>query len=60
MEDENEPPREKRVAPLPLDPLGVMELQGYIAELKAEITRAEAAIGRKQDHRGVADNFFRK
>ena len=58
MEDD-ELPMTRRVVPLPLDPLGVVELQGYIAELRMEIARAEAAIGRKQDHRGVADSFFR-
>ena len=58
MEDD-ELPMARRVVPLPLDPLGVAELQGYIAELRAEIARAEVAIGRKQDHRGVADSFFR-
>ncbi len=58
MEDD-ELPVARRVVPLPLDPLGVAELQGYIAELRMEIARVEAAIGRKQDHRGVADSFFR-
>ncbi len=60
MWDDEEPPKPRRVASLPLDPLGVGELNDYIAELKAEISRAEAAIARKQDHRGVADSFFRK
>ncbi len=59
-EDEDELPVMKRVAPLLLDPLGVAELQGYIEELKAEIARTEAAISRKQSHRGVADSFFRR
>ncbi|WP_158745962.1 DUF1192 domain-containing protein [Acidisphaera sp. L21] len=60
MWDEEEPPKPRRVAPLPLDPLGVSELRDYIAELQVEIARAEAAIGRKQDHRSAADSFFRK
>ena len=60
MWDEDEPkPKLRRVTPIPLDPLGVGELRDYIAELQAEIARAEAAIARKQDHRGVADSFFR-
>ena len=60
MWDEEETQRlPKRVTPLPLDPLGVAELQDYIVELRAEIARAEAAISRKQDHRGVADGLFR-
>ena len=49
-----------RLAPLPLDMLGVGELQDYIGELRAEIARVEAAVARKQDHRSVADSFFRK
>ncbi len=59
MWDEEEPGRQRRVVTLPLEPLGVAELHDYIAELRAEISRAEAAIARKQDHRGVADSFFR-
>ena len=60
MWDEEEPPKPRRLTPLPLDPLGIGELGDYIAELRAEITRVEAAIQRKQDHRGEADRFFRK
>jgi len=37
----------------------VAELQAYIAELRLEIARAEAAILKKQDHRTAADSFFR-
>ena len=60
MWDEDEPkPTLRRVAPLPLDPLGVAELRDYIAELQVEIARAEAAIARKQGHRGEAERFFR-
>ncbi len=59
-EEEDKPMPPRRVAPLALDPLGVAELQNYIAELRTEIARAEAAIARKEDHRGVADTFFRK
>ena len=58
--DEEEPPKPRRVTPLPLDPLGVEELRDYIAELQAEIGRVEVAIARKHDHRSVADSFFRK
>ena len=59
MWEEEEPAPPRRVPLLPLDPLGVEELQSYIAELQAEIARAEVAIARKQDHRGVAERFFR-
>ena len=32
----------------------------YISELKDEIARVEADIGRKQNHKSAADAFFRK
>ena len=60
MWDEDEPkPPLRRVTPLPLDPLGVAELRDYIAELQVEIARAEAAISRKEGHRGDAEGYFR-
>ncbi len=59
MWEEEEPAPPRRVPLLPLDPMGVEELQAYIAELQAEIARAEVAITRKQDHRGAAERFFR-
>ncbi len=59
MWEEEDPAPPRRVPLLPLDPMGVAELQAYIAELQGEIARAEVAIARKQDHRGAADKFFR-
>ena len=59
MWEEEDKPVPRRVPPLLLDPLGVAELREYIAELQAEITRAEAAIAAKQDHRSVANSFFK-
>lgn len=59
MLDEDEPRPRPRLPSPPLDPLGVEELRGYIAELQAEIARAEAAIERKQSHRDAAAAFFR-
>jgi uncharacterized small protein (DUF1192 family) len=46
--------------PLVLEPLSVRELKEYIAQLRAEISRAEAAIASKEGHRSAADAFFRK
>ena len=58
--DEDEPkPKLRRVTPIPLDPLGVAELQDYIAELQMEVARAEAAIVRKDGHRSAAERFFK-
>jgi uncharacterized small protein (DUF1192 family) len=62
MHDDDDLPRPKpeRLARPVLDLWGVAELEGYIGELRAEIARAEAEIGRKQSHRSAADAFFRK
>ncbi|MFC7692320.1 DUF1192 family protein [Paeniroseomonas aquatica] len=35
-------------------------MHGYIAALRAEISRAEAAIATREAHRGAADAFFRR
>jgi uncharacterized small protein (DUF1192 family) len=43
-----------------LDGWSVEELRGYIAALRAEIVRAEAAIAAREAQRGAADAFFRK
>lgn len=53
-------PKPARVAKPALDLWGVAELESYIVELREEIGRAEAEIGRKQSHRSAADAFFRK
>ncbi len=57
---DDELPRTRRVEPRVLDPLGLAELREYIDELRGEIARVEAAIGRKQAQQGVAESFFRK
>jgi uncharacterized small protein (DUF1192 family) len=60
-EPDDEPVRKRsRLERLPLDTLGVEELQDYISELQAEIVRVEADIARKQSHRNAADAFFRR
>jgi len=59
-EDEDaRPMRRRRLEPLVLDSLGVDELRSYIAELTAEIARAQADIAKKQNHRTAADAFFK-
>ncbi|CAH2601734.1 conserved protein of unknown function [Rhodovastum atsumiense] len=60
-EDDDLPrPSQRRLAPLPLDLLGVAELRAYIGELQGEIARVEAEITRKSSHRDAAAAFFRK
>ena len=59
--DEDELPRKRPRLERPLlDTWGVQELNEYIADLQAEIARAETEISRKQNHRSAADAFFRK
>jgi uncharacterized small protein (DUF1192 family) len=61
MHDDDEPrPKPRRLQELRLDPLAVTELEDYIAELRAEIARTEAEIGRKRSHRSAADAFFKR
>ncbi len=61
MEEDDLPQRRiRRLEKLPLDLLGIDELNEYIAELREEIARVEADITRKQSHRSAADAFFRK
>jgi uncharacterized small protein (DUF1192 family) len=59
LSDDEEPRPRPRFTPIPLDRLGVGELEAYIRELRAEIARAEAEIARKRDHRSAADSVFK-
>ena len=45
---------------LPLDELGIAELQSYVTELRTEIARVDSVIDRKRAHRGAADLVFGK
>jgi uncharacterized small protein (DUF1192 family) len=56
--DEPEKPKTKEF-PARLDALSVKELEEYIADLKAEIERAQADITKKQSSRAAADAFFK-
>lgn len=59
--EEDDLPRRRKVLETPrFDGWDVSQLQEYIAELKAEIARAEAGIAARQDHRSAAEAFFRK
>lgn len=43
-----------------LEPMSIDELKEYIDGLKAEISRAEDEIRRKEVHKSAADSFFKK
>lgn len=59
-EDDEPVTKRRRLEPLPLDSLGIEELRAYIDELRTEIARVEADIGRKHGHRSAADAFFKR
>lgn len=42
-----------------LDTLSVEELKHYIADMRAEIVRVEAEIGKKQGSRAAAESVFK-
>jgi len=60
MEDDEPIRKRPRLERPVLDSWGVEELREYIGELRAEIARAAAEIGRKESHRSAADAFFRR
>jgi uncharacterized small protein (DUF1192 family) len=62
IQDEPAPPRrpDRSLVPAVLDGWDVDDLRHYIASLRAEIARAEAAIAARESHRSAAESFFRK
>lgn len=52
--------RPKLLEPKPLDTLSIGELEGYISDLKGEISRVEAMITAKRSVRAGADSLFAK
>lgn len=60
MEEDDLDPRRAKAALRDLEPLSVAELEGYIAELDAEIERVRARIAAKRNVRAGADSLFRK
>ena len=59
FDDELPVPRPTRLVNLVLDRLSISELHDYIAELRAEIIRAEADIVKKDLSRNAAEAFFK-
>lgn len=59
MFDDDLDPRTKKRKPRPLDNMSVQELEEYIAELKAEITRVEADIEKKKAHKDAISSLFK-
>jgi uncharacterized small protein (DUF1192 family) len=60
MDDLDPPKKPPELLFRKLDTLSVEALNAYIAELKAEIARAEAEIGKRGSARDKAEAFFVK
>ena len=62
MDDDDLPrsPSQTRLQPRDLTPLGIAELEAYIAELKGEIARVEGVIKAKLGQQTGAEAFFKK
>lgn len=60
MEEDLPRPKLVLLARPAFDDFSVESLRLYIADLSAEIARAEAAIAAKQGARNAAESFFRK
>jgi len=59
MDTDDLEPKTKKPKLRNLDPLGVEELEDYIAELRAEIARVEADIAQKKKHLSAAESLFK-
>ena len=59
MDADDLEPRTKKAGLKDLDALSVAALEDYIADLKAEIARTEAAIAAKKAARAGAEAFFK-
>ena len=60
MDEEDLLPQRQKPKPRDLSPLGVVELEAYIAELEAEIARARNEIAAKRKQRGGAESLFKR
>lgn len=60
MEEPEGPRPANRFMPPVIDRWGVEDLRSYILELKTEIARAEAEIGKRQASKAAADLFFKR
>jgi uncharacterized small protein (DUF1192 family) len=53
-------PRRKPAAPRDLGPMGIAELEAYIAELEGEIARVRVEIATKLGQRQGAEALFKR
>ena len=60
MDEEDLLPQRKKPQLKDLSPLGLAELEDYIAGLEAEIERARAEIARKRAQKSGAEQLFKR
>lgn len=60
IEDEERPRRRPVLEKPRFDGWDLSQLEEYVAELREEIARAQAAIAAGNAHRAAAEAFFRK
>jgi uncharacterized small protein (DUF1192 family) len=60
FEEEPRPKPAQRFTPAALQDWAETDLRAYIADLQAEIARAEAAISARSNQRAAADAFFKR
>lgn len=60
FDEEPRPKPAQRFTPAALQDWAETELRAYIADLQAEIARAEAAIAARASQRAAADVFFKR
>ena len=59
MDTDDLEPRKKPAVKKDLERMSITDLEEYIAELKGEIARTEAAIAKKAKARQGAEGFFK-
>ena len=60
MDEEDLLPQRQSKKPRDLSPLGIAELEEYIAAMEAEIARARTEIAAKRKQRGGAEAIFKR
>lgn len=56
--DDDSDPKSKKPKPRDLSNLSVAELSDYVRQMKEEIVRVEAEIGKKEKHKSAMDSLF--
>ena len=60
MDEEDLLPQRQSKKPRDLSPMGIAELEDYIAAMEGEIARARAEIAQKRKQRGGAEAVFKR